>query len=442
MSKELKIERIKCALQNYRWNKGDVFKRDEQGESFGPFGMLLRDVGIPIQEFAAQNSNSQILSLVRKHQTRLEDVYGLSDVTDFQLITTAGDCATSANDMVYKVTEALLGNLSVFPPLLHYYVNSIVKHREEFGAFSDMETTDFSFLYSSIFAEPIPGRNDASENCKLVRVQAGLTWDVATKERIYSCPETSTYDFVSDATCLVLENRTNGKRLPFRVEDVKSLNPNSDFLSAIPSRFRGRLTRYTKAAKNISGILDQDCSYRFYFLSKEPWPDWMQKLTTSVPQPEWEAILSICLEPKRFFEWPKNVCLLWEGCIRTETDGQYRYPAEVKNRLAKLGIDADTRTNGPAIAAFLAAGGKRPLCGSHGWHIHHIYDRTGAVDGIPVTVPHAVREGIYFTQAAGLVAAHPVAHFLAHQSNLLKWLLRREAFVRFGFDPMRVFINP
>jgi hypothetical protein len=66
--------------------------------------------------------------------------------------------------------------------------------------------------------------------------------------------------------------------------------------------------------------------------------------------------------------------------------------------------------------------------GNEGWHIHHVFDGTEGA-------PHAVHDGNLFTHSAGLVAAHPVAHLLAHQSALLKWLLRREAFLRFGFDP-------
>jgi hypothetical protein len=83
--------------------------------------------------------------------------------------------------------------------------------------------------------------------------------------------------------------------------------------------------------------------------------------------------------------------------------------------------------------AFLAAGGHRPTWGNEGWPIHHIYDGTGTVDGIPPAIPHAVCDGRYFTHSAGLVAAHPVAHHFAHESTLLKWLLRREGYLRFGF---------
>ena len=134
MSNELKIERIKSALQKYRWNKADVLKRDEQGESFGPFGMLLRDAGVSVQEFTKENSQGHVYSLVRKHHTLLLSEYGLNDVTDLQLITTAGDCSSSAEDMVWRVTEALSGNLSVFPPMIRDWMTSLVERRVELGS--------------------------------------------------------------------------------------------------------------------------------------------------------------------------------------------------------------------------------------------------------------------------------------------------------------------
>ena len=113
--------------------------------------------------------------------------------------------------------------------------------------------------------------------------------------------------------------------------------------------------------------------------------------------------------------------LLWPGCVRTTNDGEHQYPAELLSRLRRLEIKADTRTNGPAIVSYLAAGGERPNWGDEGWPIHHVF---GGTD-----------DGSLFTQSAGLVAAHPVAHHLVHKSALLDWLLRREAFLRFGFDP-------
>jgi len=89
--------------------------------------------------------------------------------------------------------------------------------------------------------------------------------------------------------------------------------------------------------------------------------------------------------------------------------------------------------------AFQYAGGERPLRhNGKGWAIHHVYDgqfpapeRTSSV--------RAVVEGNYFTEAAGLVAIHPLADGLATESSYFAWLLRHEAFVRFRFDPDNVF---
>ena len=126
--------------------------------------------------------------------------------------------------------------------------------------------------------------------------------------------------------------------------------------------------------------------------------------------------------------------LFWPGCVRTQNDGEHIFPDELKIHLERLGLKPDTRTNGPAVNSFQAAGGKKPIWGNEGWHIHHIFDGTEGS-------PHAVRDGNHFTHSAGLVAAHPVAHHLAHHSNLLKWLLWREAFLRFGFDLSGNFVD-
>jgi hypothetical protein len=117
--------------------------------------------------------------------------------------------------------------------------------------------------------------------------------------------------------------------------------------------------------------------------------------------------------------------LFWPECVRANIDGTYIFPTELITHLERLGLKPDTRTNGPAINSFQAAGGKRPTWGNEGWPIHHVFN--------------GVDDGNVFTHSAGLVAAHPVAHHLAHQSALLKWILQREAFLRFGFDPMGVF---
>ncbi len=66
-------------------------------------------------------------------------------------------------------------------------------------------------------------------------------------------------------------------------------------------------------------------------------------------------------------------------------------------------------------------------------------DGRAMIPGTNRPILHAVRSGDYFTHAGGLVAAHPSAHFIAHNSELLAWLLRREAFLRLRFDPDVIF---
>ena len=270
------------------------------------------------------------------------------------------------------------------------------------------------------------------KNSKLVEVQAGLTWQATLKHthRVYSCPDTPSYDFISGATVLLLYCKATGRRVLLNIEAVHVCDlrvPN--FFETLPEQFRARLSSYKNEVQSIHGILDGDCKHRFYFLNTEPWPDEMQIQTTpAMTSPtEWTAILSVLTDPEQFFQWPQLGALFWPGCVRTQNDGEHIFPAELVMQLERLGLKPDTRTNGPAINAFQAAGGKRPIWGNQGWPIHHVFCGTD--------------DGNLFTHSAGLVAAHPIAHFLAHQSGLLKWILRREAFLRFGFDPKRDFIN-
>jgi hypothetical protein len=52
---------------------------------------------------------------------------------------------------------------------------------------------------------------------------------------------------------------------------------------------------------------------------------------------------------------------------------------------------------------------------------------------------HAAKEGNHFTQSAGLVALHPVADALVDEFPFFAWLLRADAYRRFGYDPDSVF---
>jgi hypothetical protein len=99
-------------------------------------------------------------------------------------------------------------------------------------------------------------------------------------------------------------------------------------------------------------------------------------------------------------------------------------------------------TDAHRLAAGIA-GGDRPQRVSPGreWSIHHIYDGKFPAPGKTET-RHAVKDGRYFTEAAGLVAIHPIADALADEVPYFAWRLRREAFDRFGLDPDGVFGGP
>jgi hypothetical protein len=281
------------------------------------------------------------------------------------------------------------------------------------------------------------------QNRRVIKVLAGKTWEAVMRHRVYSCPELPDWEFTLGATALILMKGAAGARVPLEVVAVEKFVPDvASQLEALAEPFRTRARSYLAEVDGNREIIPPKTTHRFYFLSDEPWPNWLQDLTTpeQCPDLEWSAIRSICVEPSRFFEWPQVGELLWPGCTRGNDQQQHSYPPDIVQRLLKLGIHRpDTRNNGPAIMAFLAAGGRRPTWGDEGWHIHHVYDGTERVPKHPAPVPHAASQGHLFTHSGGLVAAHPVAHHLAHQSKLLKWLLRREAFLRFGFDPMGVF---
>lgn len=139
-----------------------------------------------------------------------------------------------------------------------------------------------------------------------------------------------------------------------------------------------------------------------------------------------------------FVQWPAEATLLWEGCVRVR---YHSYPDETKKKLKSKGIGIDSRSNGPAIMAFVFAAGKRPkrVCNpNQEWHIHHIYDGKFPWPTKRETL-RAVKNGKHFTQSAGLVAIHPIAEALADEYFYFAWLLRRESYLRFNYDPDLVF---
>ena len=141
-----------------------------------------------------------------------------------------------------------------------------------------------------------------------------------------------------------------------------------------------------------------------------------------------------------FVRWPKRSHLLISGCKRS--DGPYHsFDPDLRSLLRSARVKIDSRSNGPAIMAFLYAGGERPKrLNGHGWSTHHIYDGQFPAPARTKSV-RAIENGEYFTEAAGLVAIHPLADGMASEVPFFAWLLRQEAFLRFGFDPDGVFTS-
>lgn len=145
-----------------------------------------------------------------------------------------------------------------------------------------------------------------------------------------------------------------------------------------------------------------------------------------------------------FVNFPKRAILMWEGCNRVAEKGKIKYhkfPKELVTELKEAGVKTlDGRPNGPAIAAFLFGGGIRPTrYGSkNSWHIHHLYSGKFPYIDVNDTL-HAVKDGLHFTQSAGLVATHPIVDQMCDEYPFFSWYLRAIAFKKFGYDPDRVF---
>jgi hypothetical protein len=141
-----------------------------------------------------------------------------------------------------------------------------------------------------------------------------------------------------------------------------------------------------------------------------------------------------------FVKWPSRALLLWQGCDRIVLEGQrqryHAYPPQIKVLARERGLVLDGRANGPAIAAYLFAGGQRPerLGSSNAWSVHHLYSGKFPYLGRASTT-HACKDCNHFTQSAGLVGVHPIADAMADEFPFFTWFLRAQAFMRFGYDP-------
>jgi hypothetical protein len=180
---------------------------------------------------------------------------------------------------------------------------------------------------------------------------------------------------------------------------------------------------------------------------KMNFPPWIKTLWDDKRDQGVAATKAIWLNQHAYFKWPKKGMVLnneWTRKRDPIRDDLYPYSPEIVEECKKAGIPADGRSNGPAIVSYRLAGGSRPLREdppTWGWSIHHIYDGKFPAPHQRSRVLNAVQVAGEFTNSRGLVAAHPVADFVAANSRLLAWLLRWEAFRRFKYDPNKIFLR-
>jgi hypothetical protein len=168
---------------------------------------------------------------------------------------------------------------------------------------------------------------------------------------------------------------------------------------------------------------------------------WVIMELAPLPREERDILALVSGNLAYFARWPKESHLFVEGVIRPSNKIYHKYDAATKLQYrARTDLQLDTRPNGPAIAAFIFAGGERPQrSGSNNaWSIHHIYNGKFPYFGRQTTL-HAIKDGSHFSNSAGLVAVHPILDTMVDEYPALAWRLRAEAFVRFKYDPDNVF---
>ena len=168
--------------------------------------------------------------------------------------------------------------------------------------------------------------------------------------------------------------------------------------------------------------------------------DWIQSEFDACKLSKHETVLlkELVGRVHSFVKFADRPLLLWDGCTRRP--GCRTYPAAIKARAKAQGVSLDPRSNGPAIAAFLLSGGERPrrYGSSNWWTIHHIYSGKFPAS-TDVEAIRAVSSKKHMTQAAGLVAIHPIADQACDEYPFFAWYLRAMAFQKFCYDPEKVF---
>ena len=92
-----------------------------------------------------------------------------------------------------------------------------------------LDNDDTSRLENELLKASSQQMKPCLRNCRLIEVQAGLTWKAALEQRVYSCPDTPTYDFVLGATALLLNSNATGRRVLLNVEAVQVYDLHSEF---------------------------------------------------------------------------------------------------------------------------------------------------------------------------------------------------------------------
>jgi hypothetical protein len=168
-------------------------------------------------------------------------------------------------------------------------------------------------------------------------------------------------------------------------------------------------------------------------------PDWLPAAIATLPSGADRGVLGLVASHlDEFARWPREGRLLWPGCTRMTK--YHEFPDSVRRLARDCRVKLDARSNGPAVVAYLVAGGERPLrYGSrNAWTVHHAYSGRFPALGRSSTL-HATHDPNHFTHSAGLVAIDPIADQLADEYPCFTWALRAEAYRRFSYDPDGVF---
>jgi len=87
---------------------------------------------------------------------------------------------------------------------------------------------------------------------------------------------------------------------------------------------------------------------------------WLEAEVCSTPiESHRRVILEVNHNLSDFVKWSERAELLWQGCDRTVD--YHSFPDSLNHLFKERKLKRDTRSNGPAVAAFQVAGGNRPM---------------------------------------------------------------------------------